>query len=254
MPHTTPYGSASAFSLNATTSQVNGAVKSLSPLAFAHTAWYSSSLAVRLKPSHLKTQTFSPRQTLVPVSAKRAIALTSPISSNARSANPTRTNTNASLAPLVEGAEGAVGSARGRRISCVRVYMGAPARSAEAANARGAPANDRGAEAGTWRDARDDVADAADAQLAGARAARAPRARSAAARRAEASAEETMAVGRVPEERADLGATALCGHATRHRYLVRRSTRERFRPWRGRGWSMRCIGESRVDRRGSGSF
>ena len=95
----------------------------------------------------------------------------------------------------------------------MRVYMGAPARSAEAANARGAPANDRGAEAGTWRDARDDVADAADAQLAGARAARAPRARSAAARRAEASAEETMAVGRVPEERADLGATALCGHA-----------------------------------------
>jgi hypothetical protein len=132
--------------------------------------------------------------------------------------------------------------------------MGAPARSAEAANARGAPANDRGAEAGTWRDARDDVADAADAQLAGARAARAPRARSAAARRAEASAEETMAVGRVPEERADLGAAALCGNATRHRYLVRRSTRERFRPWGGRrGSSMNrgsiAVGRGGFDRR-----
>ena len=112
----------------------------------------------------------------------------------------------------------------------MRVYMGAPARSAEAANARGAPANDRGADAGTQSTAHDDVADKADAQVAGARGARAPRARSAAARRADASAEETMAVGRVPGEGADLGGTALCGHATRHRYLVRRSTRERFRP------------------------
>jgi hypothetical protein len=156
--------------------------------------------------------------------------------------------------PLVEVKEGAEVRARGRTISCEGVYMGANARSAEAANARGAPANDRGAEAGTWRDARDDVADAADAQLAGARAARAPRARSAAARRAEASAEETMAVGRVPEERADLGAAALCGNATRHRYLVRRSTRERFRPWGGRLRVDAVLGESRVDRRGSGRF
>ena len=62
---------------------------------------------------------------------------------------------------------------------------------------------------------------AAQAEIAGARAAHAPRASGATARRAEAKMEETMAVGRVPEEGADLVATALCVPTTRHRYLVR---------------------------------
>ena len=56
-----------------------------------------------------------------------------------------------------------------------------------------------------------------------------------------------MAVGRLPGEGADLGGTALCVHATRHRYLVRRSTRERFRPCR---CSIGFIGDSRVGRSG----